>query len=83
MYALLELHIRLSILRLLNTVLHCYSGKHGAVHECGMPVASQKLCKELEQELRKSLGSPSACTHHGNKQELYGVAEIGMVQSVV
>eukprot|EP00983_Pelagomonas_calceolata_P031778 997287-Pelagomonas_calceolata.AAC.1 len=36
MFALLELHIRLSILWLLNTAPHCYPGKHGAVHECGM-----------------------------------------------
>eukprot|EP00983_Pelagomonas_calceolata_P076631 1153493-Pelagomonas_calceolata.AAC.2 len=33
-YALLELCGRLSILWLLNTVLHCDPGKHGAVHKC-------------------------------------------------
>eukprot|EP00983_Pelagomonas_calceolata_P109778 1159595-Pelagomonas_calceolata.AAC.4 len=37
MYALLELHIRLSVLWLLNTVPHCNPGKHGAVHECVNP----------------------------------------------
>eukprot|EP00983_Pelagomonas_calceolata_P037282 1136269-Pelagomonas_calceolata.AAC.2 len=37
-YALLELHTSLSILWLLNTVLHCYPGKHGATHECGMVI---------------------------------------------
>eukprot|EP00983_Pelagomonas_calceolata_P034141 1069322-Pelagomonas_calceolata.AAC.1 len=42
---LLELHIRLSILWLLNMVPHCYPGKHGAGHECGMAslYASAKL----------------------------------------
>eukprot|EP00983_Pelagomonas_calceolata_P119708 1160630-Pelagomonas_calceolata.AAC.9 len=38
------LHIRQSILWLLNTVLHCYPGKHGAassVHECGMVIEKQ------------------------------------------
>eukprot|EP00983_Pelagomonas_calceolata_P004138 134389-Pelagomonas_calceolata.AAC.1 len=45
MYALLELHVCLSILWLLNTVPHCYPGKHGAVHECDMAslYASAKL----------------------------------------
>eukprot|EP00983_Pelagomonas_calceolata_P083063 1156077-Pelagomonas_calceolata.AAC.2 len=34
----MEQNIRhgLSILWLLNTVPHCYHGKQGAVHECGM-----------------------------------------------
>eukprot|EP00983_Pelagomonas_calceolata_P032918 1031043-Pelagomonas_calceolata.AAC.1 len=36
LHPLLEVHIHLSILWLLNTVPHCYPGKHGAVHECGM-----------------------------------------------
>eukprot|EP00983_Pelagomonas_calceolata_P035226 1101682-Pelagomonas_calceolata.AAC.2 len=36
MYDLLKLHICLFILWLLDTVPHCYPGKHGAVHECGM-----------------------------------------------
>eukprot|EP00983_Pelagomonas_calceolata_P055382 1144125-Pelagomonas_calceolata.AAC.12 len=59
MFALLEQHIRLSILWLLNPVPHCYPGKHGAVHECGMAslLMLQLSCPRRQE--RKGIQSSS------------------------